>query len=128
MHNYNKASGLAYFIGEKWPLAHPYRDKKNITTLGTVNFVNVGEKIVVEMDAQYYPGPHDSEGVDSEENRIEAFKRCLEKIRNAGVKSLAFPKYVGCGLAAGDWEKYKRMLEDAFAGNEYSCYIVELKK
>ncbi len=128
MHNYNAASGLAYFVGKKWPFAHPYKNKKNITTLGTVNFVNVGEKIVVEMDAQFYPGPPSESGEDTAKERMNAFRRCLEKIKDAGVKTLAFPKYIGCGLAAGDWALYRQMLEDAFCGEDFQCYIVELKK
>lgn len=40
--------------------------------------------------------------------------------------SIAFPKYIGCGLAGGDWNDYYKMIVDFGQKTGYNIYIVEL--
>jgi len=46
------------------------------------------------------------------------------KYNNSDVK-IGFPYGIGCGLAGGDWKKYKKMLED-FA-SQVKCQINVIK-
>ena len=66
------------------------------------------------MMAQYFTGKSNKLGIRSEDpvRRKLWFKDCLTQMerRRPKFKQLAFPKDIGCGLAAGDWPTYKSMI------------------
>ena len=67
---------------------------------------------------------------DDHDQRLEWFKQCLDKLGNSmnkmSLKSIAFPKYIGCGLAGGDWTKYKQVIEDFDKKNDFKIMIIYL--
>jgi hypothetical protein len=76
---------------------------------------------VIAMFAQYapgkcgawkkqYPAPKGLE--DTSDNRLKWFKSCLCEIEVQGVKRVAMPFKIGCGLAGGDWKEYERVLKE----------------
>lgn len=61
----------------------------------------------------------------------EAFDRCLIKLKSILFKEpetlkIGFPYKIGCGLAGGDWEKVKAMLESFAASVKQDVYIIKL--
>ena len=73
---------------------------------------------VICMFAQYsYGTPQSQYSYSRDETyktREEAFKKCLYRINKRVKKDakIAFPKYIGCGLASGDWNNYLSMIEE----------------
>jgi hypothetical protein len=64
---------------------------------------------VINMFAQLGPGRPKPR--DTVAQREAWFLSCLQEISQLeGLKSIAFPYQVGCGLAGGNWERYERML------------------
>ena len=53
---------------------------------------------------------------DNAEQRLLWFCECLEALKveivERGIRSVAFPKYIGCGLAGGDARTYRTTLDD----------------
>ena len=80
---------------------------------------------VLNLFAQYHPGKAGGGGGrggggggpdDSAAARQRYFAACLACVGREvrGLRSVAFPFRVGCGLAGGDWPAYRALLE-AFA-------------
>lgn len=104
------AKGLSQAIIEKFPYADFYTDRSEPSTPGTIELRGgSGERWVVAMYAQVYPGgPREN---DTTEDRMLWFQLCLDNIAIIhGLKSIAFPSRIGCGLAQGSWEDYEAML------------------
>lgn len=76
-------------------------------------------KPIINLYGQIYPGRAKAILQDSAEDRLGYFKQALDKIYQAlelEVKgdetiNLAFPKYIGCGLAGGVWANYEEALK-----------------
>jgi hypothetical protein len=99
-------------------------------------------RLCINMYAQYAPGGPCNGTFDDSNSREHAFQRCLDVLleqivsnTESSVKrtSIGFPKYIGCGIAKGDWNKYKAMIEDferkldSFNLN-YKVYIINYEK
>ena len=91
------------------------------------NGLTSGQLTFVAMYAQVAgggPGLWD----DDAAHREQYFAYCLDAIVPAlpRLESIAFPKFVGCEIAGGDWDKYDRMLRH-FAGlnPHLQVYVVE---
>ena len=59
-----------------------------------------------------------------------AFQECLNKIKyfannHPGVK-IGFPTKIGCGLAGGDWDIVRKMIDNTFADSKYNVEIWEI--
>jgi len=131
--------GLAKTIAEKlgvnpYKLRTPSPGRRNFAItadhnrMGDVTITQspVKDVKVVCMFAQYYPGKINPQ-IESMAEREEAFEVCLRKMdreipRNAMV---AFPKYIGCGIAGGIWENYLRKIHK-FSINR-NVYIVNIE-
>jgi len=87
---------------------------------------DLNPKYVVHMFAQYYPGKCIIP-TDDAESRIEWFEECLTDISSQNmIKSIAFPKRIGCGLAGGDWDIYRECLKNFAQKNPHiQVYIVD---
>lgn len=58
--------------------------------------------------SQYYPKLYD----DTKENREKWFQMCLAVLdASPQIDHVAMPYNIGCGLAGGDWETYKKMID-----------------
>lgn len=125
-------AGLAKQIRNKYPEVYQkYRflcgqgDAKT----GMIQHVSTDDdRICINMFAQY------SYGRDRVYTNYDAFRQCLEqidkllsKIYVTGEKKIAFPKYIGCGLAGGDWNKIYKMLEEFSEHTDWKVVIVRLE-
>ena len=143
------AHGLANAIAKKLPYGNSYASRQRMPSNskvavpedravpGTIDVRRPptsvfshkrSRPVVVNMFAQWEigaPGRYSraSPAVpsDSYATRQQWFKKCLEHISEAeyNITSIAFPQYIGCGLAGGDWAKYRAMICDWAARNRH---------
>lgn len=120
------AHGLAYYLFKKYPYADCYADRKEVSTLGTIDIRGNGkdQRFVINMCAQYYPGPvlktFEDHPLHGTKAREKAFHKCLLKIAKIeNIETIAFPYLTGCGLAKGNWDHYYQMI------NNFAKYIYE---
>ena len=106
------AKGLSAAIIKKFPHANFYTSRTKPSTPGTIKMAGSKKKkqrLVLAMFAQYFPGKPQNE--DTYEARKEWFQMCLNRIAKIkGLKSIAFPHGIGCGLAGGKWGDYEKMI------------------
>jgi O-acetyl-ADP-ribose deacetylase (regulator of RNase III) len=112
------SSGLAQSIFCKYPYANTYTTKR---TPGTISV----HRNVINMYAQIYPGKSKYPN-DTPDLRIQYFKSCLNEISKLKGESIAFPYNIGCGLAGGDWQKYKQLIYEFSKNTTLKVYIVHL--
>lgn len=59
----------------------------------------------------------------------EAIYNGLENVKNDliknKIKSIGFPKFMGCGLAGGNWNIVSTMIKEVFDETNINVYIVE---
>jgi O-acetyl-ADP-ribose deacetylase (regulator of RNase III) len=119
-------AGLARVITSKFPYAAPYSNRRpdpcrpsrclpeDVSKPGTIQVWRspTGDSPhFIGLFAQYEPGK--PSGDDSECAREEWFKYCLTLIEKvSGVKSIAIPWQIGCGLAGGNWKVYEEMIRE----------------
>eukprot|EP00055_Hartaetosiga_balthica_P009967 m.41038 g.41038 ORF g.41038 m.41038 type:complete len:427 (+) comp6973_c0_seq1:66-1346(+) len=131
------AKGLAKVLFKKYPQADIYKSRKGHTVPGTISITGtkVGAPNIINMFAQFSPGQPKSpeSSKDSKTCRLQWFDACLKEIEAHGkkssvgnIKSIAFPFQIGCGLAGGDWNKYKKLL-DGFADRNKNTLVVIYK-
>jgi hypothetical protein len=94
---------------------------------GTILVRGNGKKkrFVVNLMGQKFPGPPKSNS-DSVTLRKHWFQLGLDEIAKLNPTSLAFPKNIGCGLAKGKWDDYKKMLVK-YAKNHPSTQVTVLE-
>ena len=109
------AAGLAKQIRNKFP--NVYYDyikalKYENATLGHIIISHSDQRIIITMLAQ------DEYGTDKRYTDYDAFIKCLDVILSSVEiysckvwDSIAFPYKIGCGLAGGDWDIIKAILE-----------------
>lgn len=109
-----KGKGLSKDIANKFPHADFYSKRENPSKPGTIEVRGSGkkERFVMALYAQREPGRAKDD--DTSEQREEWFAECLERIprKYKKIKSIAFPRGIGCGLAGGNWENYERLICD----------------
>lgn len=119
----NFAGGLAATLFDEMPWADCYKERNDddgVSEPGTTDIRGdgKGERYVINMMGQFYPGSprfaHSAK--DGYKARENFFKSCLMDLECVALAkpeaTFAFPWQIGCGLAGGDWESYKSMLED----------------
>lgn len=119
-------SGVAGQIAKQWPFAREAYLKIHRTrgwSLGEVQTFHVVTpyKIISNCITQkeYLP-----RGVCHAD--YNAIRTCMETVKRIGKnsnQSIAIPK-IGCGLAGGDWNVVKEILEDVF--QDYDVTVYEL--
>lgn len=112
-----QAKGLARDIFIKFPHANIYNRPRQLGAL----YIS---KPVINLVGQYRPG-----GPKQNETRIQReqwFQQGLLKIQDiADLQSIAFPYNIGCGLAGGTWDNYKKMIDQfAYDNPHVKVYIV----
>jgi O-acetyl-ADP-ribose deacetylase (regulator of RNase III) len=120
------AGGLAGFLFEKYPYSDIYQERIQSNTIhkpGDLYIRGNGkdQRYVINAMAQVGPGePRPNRKIkdfwhyipDSAQARETYFSRCLQKIALIdNLETVAFPWKIGCGLAAGDWNRYLAVLE-----------------
>lgn len=113
--------GLSKAIFSKYPFSDVYSNRTEYSVPGTVLISSDDNEFhkIISLFAQYvcgkpyykkyYPKKYD----DTYENRLLWFEKCLYRLHEQGIKTIAVPYGIGCGLAGGKWENYKKILERA---------------
>lgn len=123
------AKGLARKIFRKFPKANDYKDRVVcFPQFSTPGLISVRGRIV-NMFAQVWPGKasgrvtrvYGKEYADTQDARHDYFAQALAslaEIINKKAKKdehktiVAFPYGIGCGLAGGNWEAYRGLIDD----------------
>jgi O-acetyl-ADP-ribose deacetylase (regulator of RNase III) len=128
-----EAIGLAQQIFEKYPYANTYsrrtgpRDHSKPGTVDVMIDDDRKERFVINMYAQRYPGAPKGD-YDSEEKRKGWFRQCLEEMSKIeDMDAVAFPFFIGAGLAQGSWKEYKELI-DQFAKENPKIKVSMYKK
>lgn len=100
-----RPAGLSAQISKKYPAANPYKCN-NTERIGTIDVISTNGCKIINMFAQYAPGK------SKNEDRLLYFKKCLDAIDNMGFNEVAMPYMIGCGLAGGNWDEYKKLLNE----------------
>lgn len=115
--NYN---GLAKVIFDRWPSTNTYALNPDEGKFGSWQAFNISKfeeastsfTWVINLYAQMYPGKSKAWGKDTRKHRLLAFTKglssCLDYMDE--IESVAFPKYIGSGLAGGQWEDYESLI------------------
>ena len=122
-------AGLALQIRRKYPIVfYRYLTKcnKQKDLLGTIQVINVGKVYVANLFSQW------SYGTSERQTDYRALELCLLKLRdcmiNHGLKTLALPYGIGCGLAGGDWNIVYNLINKVFQPVEDKLNIIICKK
>lgn len=106
------AGGLARYLFQKYRYADTYQDRQQPDVPGSIHVFSAEKhkQGVINMYAQWYPGVPDEEN-DSSRKRQKWFLSCLREISaTRGIREVAFPHGIGCGMAGGDWGWYEPTL------------------
>jgi O-acetyl-ADP-ribose deacetylase (regulator of RNase III) len=120
------ASGLAYFLFDKFPYADVYAERKRDNIWHKPGNIYIrggnGDRLVINAMGQFMPGGPGGEtqltaGVmvsDTPEQRINYFLSCMSHLINRheeeNLESIDFPWRIGCGLGNGDWDYYRKII------------------
>jgi len=133
------AAGLAAQIFRLFPWAdiyspraralRPYRPRpEELPGQIIVRGDGESERFVINLVGQFYPGK--PKNPDSERDgyaaRERAFAEALARVLEIpDLKSVAFPSGIGCGLAGGDWKRYRAMIEQFASRTQARVLIYE---
>lgn len=123
----NSAKGLALSIFQKWKFSDTYSERVLHDTPGTIKIRSSQKKTIINLFAQYYPGRPKYKN-DSREKRLIWFEQGLDNllIQMPGIKSIALPFKIGCGLGGGVWRDYLRVIEK-FSERNFQVLVVIYK-
>lgn len=125
--------GIAKQIREYWckEVYEPYRrvclDNINTTNLlGKIQVLKTNEKpieYVINLFGEISFGRNNAPFPNGRHTDYDALRTCLLKVKKwcmeKNVLSVGMPKYLGCGLAGGDWDGVVYpMIEEIFGGDE----------
>jgi hypothetical protein len=112
-----RAAHMAAAVFKKYPYADIYTRREGQDEPGTIMVCgnkDKGQRQVINMLGQYYPGYSNSQSedgtLDSYKKRAEYFRSCLIHMSKM-EGSFAFPWTIACGAAGGDWGTYITMLK-----------------
>jgi O-acetyl-ADP-ribose deacetylase (regulator of RNase III) len=129
--SYN-AAGIAQAIFTKWSYADCYSIRWEKDKPGTIEVRGDGKenRYIINMFAQFNPGkPHkDDDPEDGYQARKQYFVQCMKLIKDLKPRSVAFPMGIGCGLAGGSWDFYKKVLEKFSSDINMVLYQIPEKK
>lgn len=95
------------------------------TALGTVQFLGCAPGLVVANMFCQDEALARSGGFCITD--YELMRKCFTRVRNfAQIQNMTVyvPRNIGCGIAGGDWETVKQIMQDVFADSTVSAVIV----
>jgi O-acetyl-ADP-ribose deacetylase (regulator of RNase III) len=126
--------GIAKQIKEEYPVAYEadcIAAKEGYNKLGNVSVAEIvnGKRIINVYGQQNY-------GTEKRQLDYEAFYVAFELIRNkfeqahkeGRTRVLGVPKFIGCGLAGGEWSIIEAMFKYLFEASPVQLVIVEYNK
>lgn len=124
------AAGIAenLLTPEQYKEYADYCEQAGRTALGTVQFIGCGGGLIVanmfcQDEALARGGSPDMSITD-----YDAMRRCISRVRSMAIiqgKRLYFPHKLGCGIAGGNWETVKFILQDLLAAYPVEAYILK---
>ena len=124
---HGEAWGIARSIFDRWPHANIYNEENCFARAGTTIIVastkdqNTSRPFIVNVFGQRYCGkPRQSEPAYRREQWFKAgladFREQLREHQSlhssVSPVKIAFPYGIGCGLAGGAWQEYRRIIEE----------------
>lgn len=127
-------SGIAKTIREAYPIVYQeYRDfysqnKEISKLLGSINIVKVSNKrAVCNLFGQIYYG-YDGKRYTSYDALTNAFEKLRDFCSEYGLKKIAIPKNMGCGLGGGNWAIVSAIIFETFKETNLEIEIWELSE
>jgi len=126
----DRAAGLALDLFAQFPYANDYARCQN-RAIRTINVFGGGiggdtRRGVINMYAQLRVGRNPTE--IERAVRLNNFRVCLQKISEIPcIRSVAFPEYIGCGLAGGHWSDYLGAIEQFARETPTVCVYIYRK-
>jgi len=128
------AKGLAEAVFRKWPHTNTYGKRPNTRKVGDYDIFRVNQqgckdRFVVNLYGQNLPSRASS--YETESQRLYWFKTACDKLATQVQPQtiVAFPYYIGCGLAGGHWTNYLAAINEfavTVAGKQVKVIIVRL--
>jgi O-acetyl-ADP-ribose deacetylase (regulator of RNase III) len=123
-------AGIAKAIKHKFPYAY---GADLATILGDENKLgnfSIGYPSVASNDPFVF-NLYSQEGIGPSHTNYnfmyEGLRKVARHLQGFGtIKSVGFPYMIGCGLADGNWEIVKVIIEQAFEGSDIEVVIVKL--
>lgn len=118
------SAGLAKAIAKQWPEAAAIdktTEKGDKSKLGNYSFANVdGRLVIINLYTQYHYGS----GLQLSYDALEAGLMMVVHQSNKTYHSPIYliPKYIGCGLAGGDYNKVKDIVSRVMDGEDYYLF------
>lgn len=131
-------AGIAKTIRKKYPQVYKvfiasFCEKYN--KLGNIDVVYIqpDHLFIINLYAQFNYRPTGVVHTD-----YDAFRKCLGEIKTevtdhfaahgkpSGGFRIGFPDHIGCGLAGGNWDIVRGIIEDEFQGDEWEVEIWKL--
>ena len=115
------AKGLAKDIFTRFPYADTYQTRTEPNKPDTISMHGQRggkQRLVANLYAQHKPGSTRKGGNDNAHEREDWFWRCMLalgkyiKQQMRGPVTVGIPWRIGCGMAGGNWNRYKQMIED----------------
>jgi hypothetical protein len=116
----DRAAGLAAAIFARFPHANIYIGRTTHDVPGTIEIRGqdgTNARPVIAIFGQVYPGKprYPNSSTDGPAARERYFAAALDRIAAlSGLLSVGFPWEIGCGMAGGQWPRYRAMI-DRFA-------------
>lgn len=123
-------AGVAAIVARKYPKArHYYQDKfeEDGWRIGDVQFVKVlgKQEYIANCTTQHNFGSNDS--IPGFHVDYDAIRSCMEKVKEFAKNnnfSVGMPK-IGSGLAGGNWDMIKSILDEVFHDHDATVYVLE---
>jgi O-acetyl-ADP-ribose deacetylase (regulator of RNase III) len=126
------AAGLAAIIFTKWSYADCYSIRWKNDVPGNIEIRGNGKenRFIINMFGQFNPGkpPSPEDEKDGIQARKKYFIECMKKIEALKPDSIAIPWQIGCGLAGGDWDFYKKVIDKFAERINITLYQLPSKK
>lgn len=120
--------GLAKTLFQEFPHANIYKTRQidnRKDTPGTIIISGNEDRYIINLMGQYIPGQTTAR--ETAAMREKWFQEGLDEMLTIkDPESFAFPYKIGCGLAGGDWNIYKEMIDEFAKKTEASVTIYQL--
>jgi len=124
------AKGLAKAIFDAYPETNIYEAGEKRTPGSYIRTDTYDGKTVLHLNGQNAPGGPSA--TETREQRLEWMRKILDLVAHNYEKNkldyaFLFPKLMGCGLAGGNWDEYKALI-DGFERKGFKVVIIDFNK